>query len=126
MKLGLTAKKVFLFLISLFCFLYKTSAQVKITLHQAIELTMKNNIQLKQANINMDLSFQDLKKSKYDLLPTMSVSMAPNVNFGRSLDPVTYNFVTEKTISFSAAASSDVTIFQGFQKLNLIRENKLI
>ena len=48
-----------------------------------------------------------------------------NFNFGRSIDPLTNQFVNQAITSTSGNVSSGTALFQGFQKINQISQNKL-
>jgi outer membrane protein len=102
------------------------SAQELITIRQAIEETLNNNLQVKQSKLSENLSDEDLKQSRAALLPTLNGNGSYNINFGRSVDPSTNQFNSQKFSSFNGGLSTGVDLFQGFQKLNQIRQNKLL
>ncbi|ACU02884.1 TolC family protein [Pedobacter heparinus] len=104
----------------------KSVAQEVITIQQAIEETLHNNLQIKQAKLTESLSDENLSQAKNALLPTLNGSGSFNTNFGRSLDPSTQSFNSQKFSSFNGGVSTSVTVFQGFQKLNQIKQNKLL
>lgn len=99
-------------------------AQQKITLLQATELALQNNLQIKQAQLSEALSVEDLKQSQLALYPTLNASNNLNFNFGRSIDPLTNQFVNQATTATNGNLFAGVTLFQGFQKLNQISQNK--
>ena len=99
-------------------------AQQKITLRQATELALQNNLQIKQAQLSEALSTEDLRQSQLALYPTLNASNNLNFNFGRSIDPLTNQFVNQSVTSTNGNLFAGVTLFQGFQKLNQISQNK--
>jgi len=99
-------------------------AQQKITLRQATELALQNNLQIKQAQLSEALSTEDLKQSQFALYPTLNAGNNLNFNFGRSIDPLTNQFVNQSVTSTNGNLFSGVTLFQGFQKINQISQNK--
>lgn len=101
-------------------------AQQTITLREATELALKNNLQIKQAEFSEALSSEDLKQSRFDLYPTLNGSNNLNFNFGRSIDPLTNQFVNQSVTSTNGNLFAGVTLFQGFQKMNLISQNKYL
>jgi outer membrane protein len=107
-------------------FAQKTVAQEVITIQQAIEETLNNNLQVKQAKLSERLSDENLSQSKNALLPTLNGNGSFNTNFGRSLDPSTQSFNSQKFSSFNGGISTSVTLFQGLQKLNQIKQNKFL
>ena len=102
----------------------QVQAQETITLQQATEIALKNNLQIKQAQIFEALSAENLSQSKYALLPTLNAGNNLNFNFGRSIDPLSNQFVNQAVTSTNGNLFTGVTLFQGFQRLNLIAKSK--
>ena len=113
-------------LVILFGFFQKSVAQEVITVQQAIEKTLANNLQIKQSQLNESLSEENVRQSKNALLPTLNGNGGYNINFGRSVDPSTNQFNSQKFSSFNGGISTGVDLFQGFQKIKQIRQNKLL
>ncbi|MCJ0742305.1 TolC family protein [Pedobacter montanisoli] len=110
----------------LFGFIGQSKAQEVITIQQAIDSTLKNNLQIKQAQFNYALSDENLKQSKNALLPTLNASSGFNKNFGRSIDPSTNQYISQQFNSLNGNLSAGVDLFSGWQKLNQIKQNKLL
>ena len=102
-----------------------TRAQEKITLKRATELVVENNLQIKQAQFSEAISDENLRQSKYSLFPTLNANTSLNFNFGRSIDPLTNQFVNQAITSTSGNISSNTPLFGGFQRMNIIAQNKL-
>ena len=113
-------------LILLLIFFQKSVGQDVITIEQAIEKTLANNLQIRQSQLNERLSDENLRQSKNALLPTLNGNGGYNINFGRSVDPSTNQFNSQKFSSFNGGISTGVDVFNGFQKINQIRQNKLL
>lgn len=101
------------------------TAQERITLKRATELVIENNLQIKQAQFSEAISEENLQQSKLALYPTLNTNTNLNFNFGRSIDPLTNQFVNQGITSTSGNVSSGTALFQGFQKINQISQNKL-
>lgn len=99
-------------------------AQEKISLQEAVERTLANNLQIKQAALSEALSDQSIKQSQLALLPTLNGSTNLNFNFGRYVDPATNQFRNSSSTNTGSSLNTNVTVFQGFQKLNQIAQNK--
>lgn len=97
----------------------------QITLQQAVNLALDNNIQIKQAALNEQLDDVNIKQSKLALLPNLNGNTSLNFNFGRSVDQLSYQYVNRQVTNSNGGFSSSITLFQGFQKLNQIAQNKL-
>lgn len=121
MKLKSTA--MFLF-VCLFAGLLQSSAQEKISLGQAVQLALDNNIQLKQAKLNVALSAEDYKQSQWALTPSLNANSNLNYSLGRSFDQLSGQAFDQSVTSGNGSLSSSVVIFQGFQRINQISQNK--
>lgn len=95
------------------------------TLRQCIDYALENNIRIKQNELNTQLAEQALLQSKATALPNLNANAFHNYNFGRTIDPFTNEFVTDRVLSNSFSISSNVTLFNGFQTINTIRQNQL-
>lgn len=102
-----------------------STAQEKISLKRATELVVENNLQVKQAQFSEAISDENLRQSKYSLYPSLNANTNLNFNFGRSIDPLTNQFVNQAITSTSGNVSSNTPLFAGFQRLNTISQNKL-
>ncbi len=101
-------------------------AQQKITLKQATDMALQNNISVKQAELSQSLSNVDLLESRMALLPDLNANATENFNFGRSIDPLTNQFVNESVNSNNFSLNSNVLLFGGFQRIQTISRNKLL
>lgn len=100
-------------------------AQEKITLKRATELVVENNLQVKQAEFSEAISDENLRQSKYSIFPTLNANTSLNFNFGRSIDIQTNQFVNKAITSNNGNISSNTPLFGGFQRINIIAQNKL-
>lgn len=100
-------------------------AQERITLKRATELVIENNLQIKQAQFTEAISDENLSQSKLALYPNLNANTGLNFNFGRSIDPLTNQFINQSITSTSGNLSSTTSLFQGFRKVNVISQNKL-
>ena len=113
-------------LILLFCTFENVQAQKVITIQEAVDNTLKNNLQIKQARFSAALSEENLSQSKYALYPTLNGSIGPNLTFGRGLDQTTFQVTNQTSLYTSGNLSTNVEVFQGFSKINQIRQNKTL
>ncbi|OFY82242.1 MAG: hypothetical protein A3F72_09425 [Bacteroidetes bacterium RIFCSPLOWO2_12_FULL_35_15] len=94
------------------------------TLETCIDYALKNNIQIKQSELNTELSEINLTQSKANLLPSLNGNASHTYNYGRTIDRFTNQFATQQVLSQNLSLSSDVTLFGGLQTINSIKENK--
>jgi len=95
------------------------------TLKQCIDYALENNIRIKQNKLNIQLAEESLLQSKAAALPNLNGNAFHNYNFGRTIDPFTNEFATERVLSNSFSFSSNVTLFNGFQTVNTIKQSRL-
>jgi outer membrane protein len=101
------------------------SAQRTLTLKQAVETGIKNNIDVLQANLQLERAGVNLKQSKEYRLPDLNASLSHGINYGRSIDPFTNGFIDQKVGYANYGASSNLLLFNGFSVQNGIKANKL-
>lgn len=99
-------------------------AQEKITLDQAIQLALQNNIQLKQAQLSVALSDVDYKQSVLNLTPSLNGSSNFNYSIGRTFDQLSGQAFDQNVRSANGNLNSSVVLFQGWQRINQISQNK--
>jgi len=93
------------------------------TLQQCIEFAQLNNLQIKQSELNVQLSQVNLLQSKGNTLPSINGNISHSYNFGRTIDPFTNSFASDKVVSDNFSVSGSIVLFSGFQNLNSILEN---
>jgi len=100
------------------------NAQKVISLQQAVDSTIKNNLTIKQAQLTEALADQDYQQSKYNELPSLSATPQGGYYFGKSqvADQLAYS---TQALNINAQAALSLTLFQGKQLHNLILQNKL-
>ena len=102
------------------------SAQQVITIQQAVDSALKNNLTIRQAEFSAALTDVALTQSKNALLPTLNGSLSPSVNFGRGLDQNTFQVVNQTSFFLSGGLSTNISLFEGGAKMNQIRQNKVL
>lgn len=113
-------------LVLLLNFAVDVNAQQVITIQQAVENTLNNNLTIKQAQFSAALANEDLTQSKYALYPNLNASVGPTLTFGRGLDQTTFQVTNQTSLFTSANLSTNVDVFRGFAKVNQIRQNKTL
>lgn len=94
------------------------------TLEQCIDYALKNNIQIKQSELNADLSKVNLTQSQANLLPSLNANGSHSYNIGRTIDRFTNQFADAQVLSQNFSISTDVTLFSGLQNINTIQQNR--
>lgn len=100
-------------------------AQQQWSLQQCIDRALKENLQIKQSELNLRLEEINQTQSFADLFPTVNASVSHNYYFGRNIDPVTNIYTTDQVQSNNFSLSSSLIIFRGLQIQNTIKQSKI-
>jgi len=104
----------------------QSSAQSKKwTLEECVDYAIKNNISVKQSEI--DLKTVDIEKLEAlgGFLPTLNANANYSINTGANINPATNQFENETFKSLSAGANSSVSLFNGLQNWKTLQRVKL-
>jgi outer membrane protein len=94
------------------------------TLEDCLRYASQNNIAVRQADFNQQISKNTYIQSKINLLPTVSANAGYSFNFGYSINPTTYTYVKQNSQIFSPSGQANLTLFSGLQQLNTIKKDK--
>ncbi len=94
------------------------------TLLECIDYAIKNNVGIRQSELGVVSSQVAINQAKADLLPSVNGSASYNYNLGRSVNPFTNQYEENPVSSQSYGLSSNLTLFNGLQKLNTIKRNR--
>jgi outer membrane protein len=92
------------------------------TLKQCIDYAMANNLTVKRSTYNVESSELDKKQSMFAMAPTLNAGVGYGLNWGRSLNPVTYDFTTQQLNSLNPFVSAGVTLFNGLRIQNAMKQ----
>lgn len=106
-------------------FTMPAGAQQVWTLEQCVNHALTNNLQVKQQMLLVEAAKADVLQSKLDLLPSVTGNASHAYNYGQTIDRYTNQFATSRVQSNNFYLQSGVTLFNGFQKLNTIKQNQL-
>ncbi|GAB4141062.1 MAG: TolC family protein [Bacteroidia bacterium] len=94
------------------------------TLQQCIDFALKNNITVKQQELNVDQNKINLMQSKGNVLPNINGTASHMYQYGRTVDRFTNTFANDRVLSQNFFVSSSMTLFNGLQNYNTIRQNQ--
>lgn len=97
-----------------------------VTLQGAIDSTLKNNLQIKQADFQAALAGQDLRQSRMNIFPSLSAGSSGRLTVGNYFDERTGTIENTTTKSVDGSLDLSVSLFQGFQKINEIKANRFL
>ncbi len=102
------------------------SAQETITIQQAIERMLQNNLNIKQASLNVATADVNLQQSKAAIYPSLNGTASYSLNLGRSLNNATNQLVTQNFYQGNGGVNTSIDVFGGFTKVNQIKQNKIL
>ncbi|SFJ41939.1 TolC family protein [Olleya namhaensis] len=125
--------KLYLILASLFFVQFSfaqdastTTASKVWSLEDCITYAIENNITVKEAALNKSIAEIDYSKAKSSRLPNLFGSASQSFSSGNTIDPITSSYVTDQINSTNVGINSTMTLFQGNQISNQIKQNKLL
>ena len=108
--------------LSCFFIFISIQAQQIWSLEDCIDYALKNNISLKQSELNIELNKNEYFQSKMELLPSVNISNSFNNNRGRYINPFTNEFDEEVSSSLNLTYNSNFSLFSGFKNINQIKK----
>lgn len=117
-------KSCFLLFSFILLFSFSNAQTTEFTLQQCIETALQNNLQIKQSVAGLQMSENLVKQSRLSLLPNLNFNTNYYLNYGRSLDYSTYQFVNQTLQSNTYNVSSNLSLFQGGIKANTIKQTE--
>jgi outer membrane protein len=94
------------------------------TFEECLDYAHKNNLQIQDSRLALEINEANLKQSKTDLLPSINAHWNTNYNVGRSINPFTNLFEEQPFLGQNLGLSTDLVLFSGFQKQNQIKKNQ--
>ncbi|HET9423762.1 MAG TPA: TolC family protein [Gemmatimonadaceae bacterium] len=93
----------------------------RITFQQAIEIALRQNLTVRQAENTLENANLAARQAGQPLWPNLNFSLNGSNSFGRAFDPSTGNIYSEQTRSASSGVSSSFTLFDAGRTRNNIR-----
>lgn len=126
-------KKIAGIILVLACFatITKTTAQNApdamqvYTLQQCVETAFKNNVDVKQAELQAESARLNYNLSKARMLPDLNAGIIHSSYNGRSINPYTNSYINEQNNAASYSLSSSVTLWNGCSLHNYMKQNEL-
>ncbi|UOB18770.1 TolC family protein [Abyssalbus ytuae] len=96
------------------------------SLEECIEYAVTNNITVKDAELTKGNNELNYAASKSSRLPNLTGSASQNISFGTAINNITSDYISQTTNSTSLGLSTSVTLYNGNQINNKIKQNKLL
>jgi outer membrane protein len=95
----------------------------KLSLQQAVEIGIKNNLEVQQSNIAMERQRVNLRQARTNMLPNINADINHGINQGRSIDPFTNSYVDQSLTNASYNLNGGIVLFNGLLIQNNIKLN---
>lgn len=123
-------KKIFLGVILTLSFAFLAKAQEQnyegpFDLESAVQIAIENNLTLRRAIIQQDISSADLLQAQGQRIPSLSAGLSNNFQWGRSLNPITNLYEDNQFTSLNPNLSARVVIFNGLNVNNTIKQARI-
>jgi outer membrane protein len=112
-----------IFFVTLFFPTSTMAQESKMSLKQCIDTALANNIQTKQAGLQVEAAEINVKQAKANLLPNVNGNYGYGFNQGRNVDPLTNSYINQQLTSSNVGLSSNVVLFNGMRLKNIIQQN---
>lgn len=109
----------------LFLFVIYASGQDIWTYERCVQEAFKSNISVRQDNIALERAINDLTASRISRIPDLNGNVNTSLNNGRALDPITYQYSTEKFLYNNYTLQSSLKLFEGGRLNHTITKNVL-
>ncbi len=94
------------------------------SLEDCVMHALENNLRIQQQKLGVDIARENLRQSRANQFPTLNSGASHSYNYGRTLDPLTNEFATERVQTNNFNLSSGLTLFSGFQIRNSIARDR--
>lgn len=96
-----------------------------ITLEEAIDIVLDNNLQVQLSKSDIARRENEYRQRRADFLPNLNANVSGNRTIGRQFDPATVTFDDFTTNNLNTSLSSSVVLFNGFRNINQLRSADL-
>jgi len=97
-----------------------------LTLTQCINEALTNNVQLNITKRTNDINAVNLTQAKNAQYPSLNGNANQGFSFGRSLNPITYQYVNQNIATNAFSLTSTFVIYEGRQLANTILQDRAL
>ena len=116
----------FTLLFILFLGFTSVAQQKKWTIRECVEYALKNNISIKQSELDVRMADVDKKAAIGNFFPNLNAQLGHSWSIGANTNPVTNVRENQTTQYTQLGLSSSVTIYNGLQNQNRLRNAKMV
>ena len=94
--------------------------QEKWDLQKCVDYALKNNISVRQADLQIRFAQLELQQSKLSMYPGANFSSSLGFSSGRNQDPTTFSLITTSYVFNNTTLQASVDLFNWFSKKNTV------
>ncbi len=98
--------------------------QDKWDLQQCVDYALKNNISVRQADVQARIYALTYEQNKLSQFPSVNFQNSGGYNFGRSIDPTSNSFTTQEILFVNHSLNVNLDLFNWFSKRNTVAASK--
>lgn len=98
---------------------------IRLSLQQAVDIAVKNNIQVKQSSLRLETAEINRKQASADMLPNLNGNFNYGWNNGRNIDPFTNTYVNQQIQGSNVSVNGQWNFFNGLQVHNNKKQQAL-
>ena len=95
-------------------------------IQRCINEALQKNVQLNITRRTDDINMVNLDLAKNAQYPSLNGNANQGLSFGKSLNPVTYQYVNQSVNTNAFSLTSSFVLFEGYQLVNTIKLNKTL
>lgn len=115
--------KKFIWVLCITFLLGNAYGQESWSLQKCIDYAVNNSLNLRNATFTKESAAIDLQQSKMAQYPNLNATTGMFLNFGRTIDPTSNEFIIANFFSNNYSLNSNVLLFNGFRTRNLIKQS---
>ncbi len=98
-------------------------AQQQMTLQECVKVALDNNLTVKRSVYNVETNRVNLLNAEGNFLPTLNLNGSGSQNYGRNLNPVTYQYFQGVTRTVNPSLTGNLLLFNGLRNQHTYRQN---
>jgi outer membrane protein len=100
------------------------SAQQQMTLQECVKVALDNNLSVKRSVYNVETNQISFLGAKGNFLPTLNLNASASQNYGRNLNPVTYQYFQGVTRTVNPSLNGQLALFNGLRYQYTYKQSK--
>ena len=118
-------KRTMILSIIMIAHFFANAQQKNFTLQACIDTALANNLLVNQSRFKEENSELNFRQSKLNMLPNINGYAGHSSNQGRSIDPSTNAYVTQRFNAANYNLNGEMVLFQGLTLRNLVRQKSM-